>query len=289
MVEILADLGKPIEIAKTLVLDSVECMGRIRDGRPLWEALRELGAYRTIYTGTATDSIDLPSWVDRSKTRSRQSFLVGYESNFNRYNGDSRNLITLLQRDPDTTATLRRMGPGDLHRAKYLEKWAYGPEVYAAFIKVDVRKSPSYVIDSETNIWGYLVTSLHKDAKDGESLVLEFDDMFVAPCRRAVASLAYAFEDLDRWAREAGISRMKGNFNEHSEPFVARMERAGWTVEREKDPTHAVVYNKVVAERGGRAEWLAPDSVAVDLMDRGNWEIVQDPPKLSEKEQQNGY
>lgn len=254
-------------VYKTLILDNIESNGRITDGSAIWEALDRLN-YKSIYCGTSRNDIDFPEEVKNIPIKSKPYNLVGYESNFAKYGSydDSKELYTLKSKPTDSVAYIRRMNYGDLHRVKYLENYIWGSNNDDEFLDIDVKNSPSFIIESSTNIYGYFTTRLKyyhsyetsytqngdiksKDLKNiikenennnlpkynGITKVLYLEDIFIIKHRNCIASLKPMIEYLIEWAKDNDIKIVSANTNQFSEPFIKRVKDAGFIYVEQDD------------------------------------------------------
>ena len=256
------------EFRKTLILDNIEASGRISNGKILWDALKNLGKYSHIYCGSLRNDIEFEQEVIDKGTKPKQSQLVGYESNFNRYGAydDSRNLYTIHENTPDLNVKLRRMNLGDLHRVKYIEKFMYGTKADPDFLKINISESPNYILDSNTHIYGYLATRLKfyksdieeyeqgkdlsrkelreiikKNEEDGKekyhgiTKVLYIEDLVILPYRKCILALNDIISDITEWAKKEEIDVVAANTNEYSRGFIKRIKKAGFEYYEQKD------------------------------------------------------
>jgi hypothetical protein len=249
------------EVKKTLILDNIEAAGHVQDGSILWDRLRGIKGYKNIYCGYCRNDITFEPGVTDNK-KDKQSQLVGFESNFQRYGAydDSKYLYTIVDNQSDANAWIKRMNPGDLARAKYMEQYIYGVKGDPDFMKIDTYKSPSYIIESTTNIFGYFVTRLKyynpeedhgyeqfadvtgkeltewkKGNKElgydpyfGLEKVLYLEDILSIDSRECMVAFGKAFEDLANWAKENGVETIVANTNNNSKPFIKRIKDMGF-------------------------------------------------------------
>jgi hypothetical protein len=260
---------------KCLILDNVEAMPRIKESESdkyIWPRIHNLNGYHTIFCGTIRNDIEFQDGVTKEK-RQKPYQLAGHEDAWKNYRGfdDSAELYTIKKFPVDKVASVKRMNSGDLARCKYLEQAVYtSPD--NDFIHIDVEASPSYIIESSTNIYGYFTTrlkyfdlslgtpnynqfedlrgkNLNKylkknreeglDEYSGLEKVLYLEDILIMNYRNCLASMDFMFRDLDLWLKENGIKKIVANFNDYSENFIKRIKDAGYeVVEQEGIPSY---------------------------------------------------
>jgi hypothetical protein len=280
---------------KTLILDNIEARGMINDGKELWNRLRALKGYSKVYCGTLRNDITFEDGVTDS-TKPKQSNLVGYEHSFSRYGAydDSKNLYTVVDNPGQRELVVTRMDKGDLHRCKYVENHLYGGRADEDFLKIDIGESPSYIIESRTNIYGYFVTRMKyyregdsnyyqfqdlpksevskikkeneeigKDPMAGLQKVLYLEDIFVMGYRKCKASMKYIFEDLIQWSKENGVDAVVANTNANSKYFVKRIKETGFKyIEQGAMPTFLPENDKFVNHPPAE---MMPETIKINL------------------------
>lgn len=245
-------------VTKSLILDNVEAAGmvKLKHSHQIFDRLAKL-PYSRVYCGTIRNDIEFPEGItDTSKKKPYH--LIGYEKNFVNYGSydDSKSLYTICERNPSTKAWVKQMNKGDHHRVAYLEKRVYSSPDPDFLKDVDVDRSPCYVLESDTHIFGYMTTRYlwfpkndfghgheikgqnAKDlwrAYDSEKgideeyeLVLYLDDVVMCPGRAGMEALKLMIEHLADWARKNSIRKIAANTNRHSSAFGKRVERMGF-------------------------------------------------------------
>jgi hypothetical protein len=241
---------------KSLVLDNVEAKSRIEDGGELWARLKKLRGYRKIYCGYMRNDIIFEEGIT-DKKKPKPYSLAGYEGSFDRYGSydDSRELYTLCEQEIDNNVNIHLMNPGDLHRCKYIEKKLYSvPD--GEFLDIKINKSPSFIWESKTCIYGYLTTEIKyyqtvesslydypnrktingkdyykvkRKEKEGEYLeVLFINDIFLMNYKSIKRSLSEVINVLDDFCKQKGIKIISASFNKFSKPFLKRIKDLGY-------------------------------------------------------------
>lgn len=241
-----------------LVLDNVEARRVLtkEDFNNMMDSLRELG-YKRIYCGYNRN--DLPNFNESilSTIKEKPYSLISYEKEFESYGvyDDSKSLYTLINNKEDVDVVLTRMNKGDLHRSAYIEKLIWGSNSDNDYKSIDVSKSPSYIIKSKTNIYGYLTTRIkyfkesdtayeqgsdltsseknevkknnidnNRDKLSGIKKVLYIEDIFFLKYKSCILSIKDIINDIVNWCKDNGVSIISGNSNDNSRPFIKRIK-----------------------------------------------------------------
>jgi hypothetical protein len=291
---------------KNLVLDNIEAKATVKKSyvEKILKYLSDLD-YSKIHCGTLRNDAEFPEeLVDSSEPKPYS--LVKYERNFERYGSydDSKNLYTLNEKKVDTTAILRLMNPGDLHRCKYVEKIVYANHQDQDFFKINVEKSPSFIFESSTSIFGYLTTNIYYLWKDDEGKVIKkektknklsdngapedqiqevlyIEDLFIVRnSRRCLENLPHAFSYLQDFCSKYNIKYISADVNGRSENFIKRFEIEGLKF---------IKWNEVEfgsISRYDKLKYLLPTSVEVVLEDR-EWREVKDDTAEDNEEKES--
>jgi len=247
------------EIKKCLILDNIESvkMINIDYAEKLWKELDKVIGYSKIYCGYLRNDIAFRDNIT-NKLTVKQSQLVNYEKNFQKYIAydDSAKLFLLNNFESDNDLVLHQMNIGDLHRCKYIENYIYKHYSDEDFLKIDVTKTPSYILESSTNIYGYFVTRLKyyhleenhnynqfedysgkklaSHIKNNKELGLDnyhnlekclyLEDLFCLPykhCKKFMGD--NIIKHLENWLEENNVNKIIVNSNRFSKPLLSRI------------------------------------------------------------------
>jgi hypothetical protein len=192
--------------------------------------------------------------------------------------------------------TLRRMNPGDLHRCKYIEKMVY-PTPDPDFIKHNVLRSPSLIMESPHAIYGYLLTSIHwlpitvnltrpatewfKLAKESIPKVadrskfvkvLYIDDLWCISYIKCIMAFKEAMPYIAEWCKLNGINIVVGSTNRFSEGLANKLQAFGLRFEENAEGAgEGVRFNTI--------KKYTPTSLTVDLVEpTDQWTVAINDP-----------
>ena len=144
----------------------------------------------------------------------------------------------------------RKMNMSDLHLCKYIEKYIYGEDIYNnQDDKTDILKqvtldTPCYIIDSSTNIYGYMLTKWKYFNKNNEEVFnntgrkrLYIEDLVISKDRKVLLELKNIFDDLKNWLLKNKIKEVYLNTNRYSKNFKKRLTNIGIKVIEEEIDT----------------------------------------------------
>lgn len=252
IVEYNEDLGV---FETNLILDNVESNGKVykEDWTNIVDWLIEHTRYSRIYLGALRNDIESTdifveeqSMVDDyhilniAKVRPRT--LINFESNFRRYSyDDSKNVYTVTSRKVPTmgmnSVKLALVDAGWKSRIDYLEKIVWKDGHDNDFGKIDITKTPSFVIydDVTSSVLGYVVTAMYKYDEENSKLmvsgkeeyanVLYIEDIVLPHNLQVTKSLIRIIELLNVFVKENDIKYISAALNDNSKPFKKRMEK----------------------------------------------------------------
>jgi len=229
-----------------LVLDNIEA-SKVLDEKgynDMVKVLRTIG-YRKIYLGTSRNDTFLPDSV-KASSKDKPYSLMAYEKEFARYGSydDSKYLYTLVNNPIDTDVELKVMNFGDFHRTAYVERLVWKENNDPEFLDINVEECPSYILQSNTNIFGYLVNSIKYhyneniytksdlrkiiDMRENDDYekILYIEDMFMLPYKKCLATIRAMQNHLIEWCLVNDIKYISANFNSNSAPFLKRIKKA---------------------------------------------------------------
>ena len=153
---------------------------------------------------------------------------------------DSRLLYKLRENKIDNTINVRQMSFSDLHLCKYIEKYIYGKDIYLENDPTDILKqvlldAPCYILDSKTNIWGYILTKwkyldkegMETNSKKAENKKLYIEDIVLTKNRNVILKLEEIILDFVYWCKQNNIKEVYANTNKYSKNFSKRLEQFG--------------------------------------------------------------
>lgn len=235
---------------KNLVLDNIESPNIIKAKtiEKLFDKIMSYGKYKKLYIGDTRNDVELKKEY-LTKKYERQSVVPGFDNLFKTspyMSADSKELYKLRENKTDNTVVLRKMNYSDLHLCKYIERYIYG-NIYKENDKTDILKevtldTPCYILDSDTNIWGYVLTKwkyldddgkeLSKKEKDYKKLYIE--DIVLSKNRNVLLKLDDIILDFVNWCFENNITEVYANTNKFSKNLVKRLNKFGIKVKKEQ-------------------------------------------------------
>lgn len=229
---------------KNLVLDNIESPTTISEDKieKLCDNIMENGCYKRLYLGTVRNDCIIKDKY-KSKEYKRQSVVPGFDELFKKHNfmsADSRLLYKLRENKIDNTINVRQMSFSDLHLCKYIEKYIYGKDIYLENDPTDILKqvlldTPCYILDSKTNIWGYILTKwkyldkegMETNSKKAENKKLYIEDIVLTKNRNVILKLEEIILDFVYWCNQNNITEVYANTNKYSRNFSKRLEQFG--------------------------------------------------------------
>lgn len=248
-----------------LILDNIEASSALNydEFKIVLQKLSTIKAYKKIYLGTLRNDIPY-CYIDDVKETVKQRYrrLVRYEDAFKKYGtyDDSASIYTLKERNDDNVVVLSRMNSADFHRVEYVENIVWGENHDTDYNLIERSNSPSYVLQSNTSIFGYLLTSMMKynvstkrlmtvneyknevntycndneidRTSDNEEYkkfisqyenVIYFEDMFIHKNKVLLSTIKYMIEDITKYVHDNNIKYWSASMNDNSSPFRKRM------------------------------------------------------------------
>lgn len=233
---------------KTLILDNIESPVTLneKDTEYLFNTLNSFGKYKNIYLGTVRNDCTVN---EKYQIKDRQSLLPGFRTMFKNSfytHADSDKIYIMREHEENPNCKVRPMNISDLHLCKYVEEYIYGKDIYNEDDKTDIIKqvtldTPCFIIDSETNIYGYMLTkwkyfnenNREVFSKNGQKKFY-IEDLVVAKDRKVLIKLKEIFDDLAEWLLKHKIAEVYLHTNKFSKNFKKRLERIGIKVVEEK-------------------------------------------------------
>ena len=237
---------------KTLILDNIESPVTIneKDTEYLFDKLSSFDKYKTIYLGTVRNDCTVN---EKYIKKPRQSLLPGFDYIFRKSmftHADSDIVYKMREHKEDKEFKTRKMNMSDLHLCKYIEKYIYGEDIYNnQDDKTDILKqvtldTPCYIIDSSTNIYGYMLTKWKYFNKNNEEVFnntgrkrLYIEDLVISKDRKVLLELKNIFDDLKNWLLKNKIKEVYLNTNRYSKNFKKRLTNIGIKVIEEEIDT----------------------------------------------------
>ena len=211
----------------------------------------------------------------------------------------------------DRNVVLRRMDPGDLHRCKYIEKKVYMDAIPDPdFIRHNVLRSPSMVIESRHAIYGYLLSSLHwipngvdmsgsasswygseierkpkKADMNGFRRVLYVDDIWCISYRKCIAAFVDAMDYIVEWCKINEVNTVVGSTNRFSKGLAARLEKRGLRYEELQEGAgegERYTPNPAYSPTEVRLELGEPERLFPPPDETGETEEEEDPRSIKE-------
>lgn len=243
-----------------LILDNVESSRKItiEQWKEIYTWLVKNTSYSKIYMGSSRNDLDHGILIKEGEdeedysvidTRIRRPYtLINYESNFDRYGYDDSVYLNMVNTKPSLIENIKvsRMNDGWHHRVKYVERLLWNSEEDHEFMKIDINKSPSYVIYGDNgSILGYVMTRVvyinketkeidysykHKaDIRNSEEYekMVYFEDIFLYKNKKIVLSLKPIIRDMLRYFEENNIQKVSSSPNAFSVSFLKRFTDHG--------------------------------------------------------------
>jgi len=199
-------------------------------------------------------------------------------------------------REDPGAARLHLMDRGDLVRCSYVEKLVYGRGTDPDFLKIDLRRSPSYVVDSPSTIYGYLCTGLYRcppgedpgacirhghwkpkrSAEEGCRPVVMIEDVVSRPYPRMAGAWRAALDHLGAWCRAHGVEDAVVAPNENSRALLRHVEAVGLRIHSDR------VQSGSPADRPAAPPGWRPRSIEIDLPE------VQQPEEIDADGEREG-
>lgn len=229
---------------KTLVLDNIESPVEIKKEKieKLFNNIMYEGNYKKLYVGTIRNDFKIDDKYKKNIYK-RQSTVPGFDKLFteNYYMGaDSASLYKLRENKTDNNINVRQMSLSDLHLCKYIEKYIYGKDIYLENDPTDILKqvlldTPCYILDSKTNIWGYILTKWkyldeegrETDNKKAKNRKLYIEDIVLTKNRNVILKLEEIILDFVYWCNQNNITEVYANTNKYSRNLTKRLKQFG--------------------------------------------------------------
>lgn len=234
---------------KTLVLDNIESPTMIseKNTEELFDIISNAGYYKTIYLGITRNDCEVNS---KYEVKRRQALVPGFDKMFKAHtfmSADSSNLYVMREHKEDTELEVRHMNKSDLHLVKYIEKYIYG-DIYNGenettdILNAVTLETPCYIIDSKTNIEGYVLTKykyLKDDGTQDKDNILKnkrvyIEDIVFSKNREALLKLNDIILDFILWCNKNEVTEVYSNPNKFSKNLVKRLENYGIKMKFEK-------------------------------------------------------
>ena len=227
---------------KTLILDNIESPTMIsrKDTEDFFDRLNSFNKYKSIYLGTVRDDCSID--FDKYKIKKRQSLVPGFDDIFEKHfytHADSEKLFIMREHEENESMELRKMNISDLHLCKYVEEYIYGKYIYDKNDKTDILKqvtleTPCYILDSTTNIYGYLLTKWKYFDNDGKETFSNsghkkfyIEDLVIARNKKAIKEFSKAFDNLRIFLEKKNIKEVYLHTNDYSKNFKKRFKKLG--------------------------------------------------------------
>ena len=234
---------------KTLILDNIESPVVIgeKDTEYLFDRLSSFNKYKTIYLGTVRNDCTVNKKYEK---KPRQSLIPGFDYIFRKSiytHADSDIVYEMREHKEDKNFETRKMNISDLHLCKYVEKYIYGEDLYNnEEDKTDILKqvtldTPCYIIDSSTNIYGYMLTKWKYFNKNNKEVFnntgkkrFYIEDLVVSKDKKVLLELNKIFDDLEKWLLKNKIKEVYLHTNKYSKNFKKRLTNIGIKVIEEE-------------------------------------------------------
>lgn len=225
---------------KNIVLDNVESKGRI--SMTHWQKIMDIiksANYKNYLCGTLRNDVSFDT-VDMEETVIKRPYaLIGYENKFNPIYDDSKYLYTLhTNANHSNDVKLRRMNYSDLLRCGYIERIIYGEKSDNEFIKKkNIAETPSFILDSDFAIYGYIVTSVRQASDPNlqeiinvipaainlEDKFLYIDDVFCLNYQACKKTFRIIMEKIAQFCKDNNIVKVIASTNKYSDSLLMKL------------------------------------------------------------------